>query len=85
MSLERLTAWTGATPQRTGVSATQKKPIERIARFLAGWENPSDFARPVKIIESSMEKQFSLQVTLPEQTLLSADNQEAVWCPQDYD
>lgn len=37
LTLERLTEWTGRTVQRIGVSATQK-PVERIARFLGGWE-----------------------------------------------
>jgi ATP-dependent Lhr-like helicase len=37
LSLERLAALCGRTPQRIGVSATQNPP-ERIARFLGGWE-----------------------------------------------
>lgn len=37
VTLERLTEWCGRSPQRIGVSATQK-PIERMARFLGGWE-----------------------------------------------
>ena len=40
LSLERLTALCGRTPQRIGVSATQN-PAWRIARFLGGWE-PAD-------------------------------------------
>ncbi len=35
LSLERLRALTGRSPQRIGLSATQK-PIERVARYLAG-------------------------------------------------
>jgi ATP-dependent helicase Lhr and Lhr-like helicase len=37
VTLERLTELCGYTPQRIGVSATQK-PLERVARFLGGWE-----------------------------------------------
>jgi ATP-dependent Lhr-like helicase len=37
VSLERLTLRCGIPPQRIGVSATQK-PLDRVARFLAGWE-----------------------------------------------
>jgi ATP-dependent Lhr-like helicase len=37
LSLERLSALCGKPVQRIGVSATQK-PLERIARFLGGWE-----------------------------------------------
>lgn len=46
LSLERLSAMCGLSPQRIGVSATQK-PLERVAQFLGGWEreerdNPSE-------------------------------------------
>jgi ATP-dependent helicase Lhr and Lhr-like helicase len=37
VTLERLGELCGYTPQRIGVSATQK-PLERVARFLGGWE-----------------------------------------------
>jgi ATP-dependent helicase Lhr and Lhr-like helicase len=37
VTLERLTDLCGYTPQRIGVSATQK-PLDRVARFLGGWE-----------------------------------------------
>ncbi|CAM4469083.1 DEAD/DEAH box helicase [Paenibacillus tarimensis] len=39
LSLERLAALCGSPVQRIGVSATQK-PMQRIARYLAGWEEP---------------------------------------------
>ncbi|MDB4867691.1 MAG: box helicase domain protein [Cohnella sp.] len=38
LSLERLQELCGAGVQRIGVSATQK-PLERVARFLGGWED----------------------------------------------
>ncbi len=108
VTLERLVAWCGRSPQRIGVSATQK-PIERVARFLGGWEpaetrdangagaegNEESGAqagketiadipmrpRPVNIVESRMHKALQLVVTMPEQTFITQDKQEAVWGP----
>lgn len=40
LSLERLEEACGRPVQRIGVSATQK-PLERVARFLGGWEEPA--------------------------------------------
>ncbi|MDD9269916.1 DEAD/DEAH box helicase [Paenibacillus sp. GCM10023248] len=79
LTLERLDAWCGRAVQRIGVSATQK-PIERVARFLGGWE--ADTPRPVAIIESRAEKRYALQVTMPEPARAGAGaDQEAVWTP----
>ncbi|WP_459213656.1 DEAD/DEAH box helicase, partial [Paenibacillus alginolyticus] len=77
LTLERLNAWCGRSVQRIGVSATQK-PIERVARYLGGWE--ADQPRYVAIIESKAEKQYALQVTMPEPARAGAD-QEAIWTP----
>ncbi|MDQ0919976.1 DEAD/DEAH box helicase [Paenibacillus sp. V4I5] len=77
LTLERLNAWCGRSVQRIGVSATQK-PIERVARYLGGWE--ADQPRHVAIIESKAEKQYALQVTMPEPARAGAD-QEAIWTP----
>ncbi|MDF2923716.1 MAG: box helicase [Paenibacillaceae bacterium] len=41
LTLERLAFLCGRCPQRIGVSATQK-PLERVARFLGGWEPGAD-------------------------------------------
>ncbi|WP_219834885.1 DEAD/DEAH box helicase [Paenibacillus sp. R14(2021)] len=46
LSLERLSALTVFPVQRIGVSATQK-PLERVARFLGGWE-PDDARNKLK-------------------------------------
>ncbi|MCZ8519246.1 MULTISPECIES: DEAD/DEAH box helicase [Paenibacillus] len=92
VTLERLTTLCGRTPQRIGVSATQR-PIERVARYLGGWEagadaDPSGSAggdglrpRDVRIIESRMDKVFRLSVTMPEQAPITQDRQEALWAP----
>lgn len=87
VTLERLTALCGRTPQRIGVSATQN-PIGRVAQYLGGWESGGDGAgqgaerpRPVHIIESRMDKVFRLSVTMPEQAPVTQDRQEALWAP----
>ncbi|WP_028552735.1 DEAD/DEAH box helicase [Paenibacillus sp. UNC451MF] len=105
VTLERLTEWIGQSPQRIGVSATQK-PIELVARFLGGWElstptgekkimetaqedasmvsaetGESYNLRPVEIIESRMDKKFTLRVTLPHKTMITKDKQETIWKP----
>ncbi|WP_274654952.1 DEAD/DEAH box helicase [Paenibacillus humicola] len=43
LTLERLSALCPSPVQRIGVSATQK-PLERVARFLGGWERAGDAA-----------------------------------------
>jgi ATP-dependent Lhr-like helicase len=45
LSLERLTDICAGQVQRIGVSATQK-PLERVARFLGGWEEPASDEPP---------------------------------------
>ncbi|MFD0694164.1 DEAD/DEAH box helicase [Paenibacillus sp. GCM10027628] len=77
LTLERLAAWCGRSVQRIGVSATQK-PIERVARYLGGWEN--DQPREVAIVESKADKRYELQVTMPEPAKPGADK-EALWTP----
>ncbi len=77
LTLERLVEWSGVSPQRIGVSATQK-PMERVARFLGGWEGEQP--RPVEIIESRIEKKMDVRVTMPEQRTPAAD-QDGVWNP----
>ncbi|SDC25590.1 ATP-dependent helicase Lhr and Lhr-like helicase [Paenibacillus sp. UNCCL117] len=77
LTLERLHVWCSGSVQRIGVSATQK-PIERVARYLGGWE--SGQPRPVAIVESRADKQYSLLVTVPEPIRPGADR-EAIWTP----
>ncbi|XEC94898.1 DEAD/DEAH box helicase [Paenibacillus tarimensis] len=83
LSLERLTAFCGRKIQRIGVSATQK-PLDRVARFLAGWEaspdGPPSSPRPVTIIESPMQKRIELTVTMPDYSK-PVKTRESLWFP----
>ncbi|WP_155987996.1 DEAD/DEAH box helicase, partial [Gorillibacterium massiliense] len=93
-TLERLVWWCGRSPQRIGVSATQK-PLSRMAQFLGGWEeaglgeNPEDGEtlgagyrlRPVEIIESPMERVFSLTVTMADLSQSGGRGEERAWNP----
>jgi len=87
LTLERL-AYRNANPiQRIGVSATQK-PLERVARFLGGWETAgtdegagaSSRPRPVTIVESAMSKRMDVSITMPDLNVPAA-SREAVWLP----
>jgi ATP-dependent Lhr-like helicase len=92
LSLERLTERCLNPPQRIGVSATQN-PVSRIARFLGGWEEPADGARPpdaghplgfnprpVTIIESAVPKNLELRVAVPG-PVDPNKGREAAWIP----
>ena len=57
LTLERLDALLGKPAQRIGLSATVR-PIEEVARFLAG-------GRPVAVVQPPSEKQWDLQVVVP--------------------
>ncbi len=63
LSLERLEAITHTPPQRIGLSATQR-PLDEIARFLAGFERPG-VARPVTIVDAGISKTLDLEVIVP--------------------
>jgi len=77
ITLERLVAWCGTPIQRIGVSATQK-PIERVARFLGGWDD-NDSPRPVAIVENRTHKELQLQVILPKFKISS--DRDSIWTP----
>lgn len=80
VSLERLSAWCGREPQRLGVSATIR-PLERVAAFLVGY-NEEGSERPSVIVESRMDKQFDLTVTMPESyRRRSKGDDESAWAP----
>src|ERR1700728_4475534 len=78
LSLERLQAITQRPFQRIGLSATQR-PLEEVARFLAGTEaDPGDAGsgergfRPVTIVNASEPKRLNLQVHLPVEDMAKA-------------
>lgn len=66
LSLERLEEITDTSPQRIGLSATQR-PLETIGRFLAGAEVEGDQVRPrvVKIIDAASPRPLQLEVIVP--------------------
>jgi ATP-dependent Lhr-like helicase len=64
LSLERLEEVSaGASPQRIGLSATQR-PLDEIARFLGGFAG-SGVSRPVTIVDAGHRKPMELQVVVP--------------------
>jgi ATP-dependent Lhr-like helicase len=77
ITLERLVEWSGRSPQRIGVSATQK-PLSRVARFLGGWDDTDP--RPVNVVEHHGDKQFHLQVVMPRRQTIS-QAKEDFWTP----
>ena len=58
LSLERLSALTGADPQRIGLSATQR-PLSEVARFLGGGN------REVAIVDAGVSKPMELRIEVP--------------------
>ena len=66
LSLERLDAICDSTPQRIGLSATQR-PLETIGRFLAGGVASGDAwtPRPVTIVDDASEKALDINIVVP--------------------
>ncbi len=66
LTLERLEALVERSPQRIGLSATQK-PLEEVARFLGGCEETalSSVFRPVTIVDCGMTKEMVISVESP--------------------
>src|SRR5580765_3721445 len=66
LTLERLEALVERSPQRIGLSATQK-PLEEVARFLGGCEerDGSQSFRPVTIVDCGMTKEMQITVESP--------------------
>ncbi|HEY3022988.1 MAG TPA: DEAD/DEAH box helicase [Actinomycetota bacterium] len=62
LSLERLEAVTRVSPQRIGLSATQR-PLEEIARFMGG--RTDDGPRPVTIVDAGHRKPMDVEVVVP--------------------
>ncbi len=66
LSLERLEEITERSPQRIGLSATQR-PLEAIARFLGGGNVEDDIwtPRPVTIIDVPHDRETDVEVVVP--------------------
>jgi ATP-dependent helicase Lhr and Lhr-like helicase len=63
LSLERLEEIAQRSPQRIGLSATQR-PLDEVARFLGGRSSAGD-VRPVSIIDAGVRKSIEVQVVVP--------------------
>src|SRR5690606_36868545 len=63
LTLERLEEVTHRSPQRIGLSATQR-PLDEIARFLGG-RHDNGTPRPVTIVDAGVRKPLELEVIVP--------------------
>ncbi len=63
LSLERLEELCERSPQRIGLSATQR-PLDEIARFLGG-QHDTGSPRPVRIVDAGVRKPLELEVVVP--------------------
>ncbi|HEV7559212.1 MAG TPA: DEAD/DEAH box helicase, partial [Kofleriaceae bacterium] len=63
LTLERLEAICDQSPQRIGLSATQR-PLDEIARFLGGRGDDGQ-PRPVSVVDAGMRKPLDLEVIVP--------------------
>lgn len=63
LSMERLEEITARSPQRIGLSATQR-PLEEVARFLGGYAAPGQL-RPVAIVNAGIRKPLDIDVVIP--------------------
>ena len=61
LSLERLCELTAESPQRIGLSATQR-PLSEVARFLGGSDPDQPASRHVEITDAGMTKQLDVEV-----------------------
>ncbi len=68
LSLERLDAMTHRRPARIGLSATQK-PIEEVARFLAGTSDPENPRPDPVIVNVGHKRKLDLGVEVPSSEL----------------
>ena len=68
LSLERLDALCGRRLQRIGLSATQK-PVEEIARLLAGGRPESDGAGPCAVVDVGHRRAIDVRIEVPDQEL----------------
>jgi ATP-dependent Lhr-like helicase len=78
ITLERLAEWCGSSPQRIGLSATQK-PLEKVAQFLGGWDE--DKPRPVEIVENTIDKKIEIRTIMPSFQRISGNQEDNAWTP----
>ncbi len=67
LTLERLEALTGQSPQRIGLSATQR-PLDEVARYLGGCEHPSTGEpqfRQVTVVDCGLTKKMEISIQSP--------------------
>lgn len=66
VSLERLEEIVAVSPQRIGLSATQR-PLATIARFLGGgtWQGEEWVPRPVTVVDAPAARPLDLQIVVP--------------------
>ena len=64
LSLERLDALLERPAQRIGLSATVR-PVQDVARFLAGARTPGAGGRPVTVVQPPADKRLDIQVVVP--------------------
>lgn len=78
LSLERLETICETSPQRVGLSATQR-PLEEIARFLGGFESIEGqlTERPIEVLDAGLKKKMELKVAPPLQHLMEEVIDEA--------
>ncbi len=73
LSLERLRSFSGQDFQRIGLSATIH-PLEKIAAYLAGYEDSSP--RPCTVVDVHASKRFELKVVSPHHHLVHTPAEE---------
>ena len=64
LTLERLERLNETSPQRIGLSATQR-PLEETARFLAGHGGGEAGWRPVTIVDAGLRKELDVEIIVP--------------------
>ena len=69
VSLERLEAMAEGSPTRIGCSATVE-PLDTVAEFLVGQEEPGGDARPCEIVDTRFVRDLDVELTCPTDDLI---------------
>ncbi len=78
LSLERLETICAKSPQRLGLSATQR-PLDEVANFLGGCGAGHIPYRPVTVVNAGLRKELRLTVDLPVHTSAQNTLQASLW------